>query len=343
MASFSITGASQADSTALKSTGLRMRERASAAELRQMQDMALRNAVGHAVSSVPYYRDQFAAHRLAPDSIKTVQDLQRLPIVEKDDVRRTPERFWNARESGRYTINTSGTTGSPLRVRCNRRSLLRNYAHYYRLRERLGVGLRDRSATFAGRPIVEPDRSDPPFWRHNLASNNILYSTYHLSDANIPAYLERLAQQRPALIFSYPSALAAVSRVLLLHPELHIQPQAIITSCETLTPHQRVISEEAFGCPLTDYYGSAEMSAFVAQCARGTYHVWSTYGICEVLVGDRPARPVSPVTWSPQASSTMPCLSSGIVPGTWLYWEKAATVDSHFQRSIRSKVGGMTS
>jgi phenylacetate-CoA ligase len=266
-------------------------EHASADQLRGMQDGALRDLLGHAAQTVPHYRDSFSRHGIDPSKIRNVGDLQRLPIVEKEDVRKLPEQFWSTGTPRSYTINTSGTTGSPLRVRCSRRALLRNYAHYYRLRERLGIGIRDRSATFGGRTIVEPERSEPPFWRHNLAHNNILYSTYHLSDNSIPAYLDRLARQRPALIFSYPSALTAVARGLLRQSDFRIRPRAIIASCETLLPHQRAVAEEAFGCTITDFYGSAEMSAFVAQCERGTYHVWPTYGICEVLVGGRPARP----------------------------------------------------
>lgn len=266
-------------------------ERGTPDDVRRSQSRALHDMVLHAARTVPHYPEAFARHGVAASSIRSVEDLQRLPILEKDEVRRRPERFWSKAVKGSYTINTSGTTGSPLRVRVSRRALLRNYAHYYRLRERLGIGARDRSATFAGRMIVEPERERPPFWRHNLPTRTILYSTYHLSGDNIPAYLERLAQQQPALIFAYPSAIAAVARVLRDRPEFEIRPRAIIASCETLLPHQRSAVEEAFGCTVTDFYGSAEMSAFVAQCKQGSYHAWSTYGICEVVVGDRPARP----------------------------------------------------
>lgn len=266
-------------------------ERAGPDELRVRQSRALRELVLHAARTTPHYREVFARHGVEPSAIRTSDDLRRLPILEKDEVRQVPERFWSSAVKGSYTINTSGTTGSPLRVRASRGALLRNYAHYYRLRERLGIDARERSATFAGRMIVEPGRVSPPFWRHNLATRTILYSTYHLSEGNIPAYLQRLASQRPALIFAYPSAITAVARVLLEHPQFEIRPRAVIGSCETLLPHQRSIVEEAFGCTVTDFYGSAEMSAFVAQCERGTYHVWPTYGICEVVVGDRPARP----------------------------------------------------
>jgi phenylacetate-CoA ligase len=266
-------------------------ERATPEEIRIHQSGALRELVMHAARSTPHFKEMFARQGIDPPAIKTIADLQRLPILEKDEVRRRPERFWSSAVKGSYTINTSGTTGSPLRVRVSRRALLRNYAHYYRLRERLGIGGRDRSATFAGRMIVEPERTAPPFWRHNLPTRTILYSTYHLSEDNIPGYLERLGRQQPALIFAYPSAISAVARVLRGHPELEIRPRAIIASCETLLPDQRSVVEEAFGCAVTDFYGSAEMSAFVAQCERGSYHAWATYGICEVVVGDRPARP----------------------------------------------------
>jgi phenylacetate-CoA ligase len=260
-------------------------------EVERVQRRLLKQTLVHAGHTVPHYRSLFSDRGVDPEEIDTIERLRDLPILEKHEVRENPERFLSENPRGHHTINTSGTTGSPLRVRCTRDALVQNYSHFYRLRQRLGVGPHERCATFAGRVIVEPARTEPPFWRHNLVTNTILYSTYHLSPDTLPAYLERLDRQQPVLIDSYPSALGVVASALRERSDLTIRPRAILTSSETLLPHQRAAAEEAFECNVTDQYGSAEMSAFIAQCERGAYHVWASFGIVEVLVDGRPARP----------------------------------------------------
>jgi phenylacetate-CoA ligase len=266
-------------------------EAATPKEVECVQRRLLRRTLVRAVQTVPHYRRLFANRKLNAEAIDTLERLRDLPVLEKHEVREHPDRFWSEKPRGRHTIYTSGTTGSPLKVRCTREALLENYAHFYRLRQRLGVGPRERCATFAGRVVVGPASAEPPFWRHNLVTNTILYSTYHLSPDTLPDYLERLAEQQPVLIDSYPSALGIVAPALRERGDLTIRPRAILTSSETLLPHQRAAAEEAFKCKVTDQYGSAEMSAFIAQCERGAYHVWASFGIVEVLVDGHPARP----------------------------------------------------
>jgi phenylacetate-CoA ligase len=109
-----------------------------------------------------------------------------------------------------------------------------------------------------------------------------LFSSYHLSDRYLAAYVEQLNRFQPELIDSYPSALHVVARYALTHGLPLPRPRAIVTSSETLLPDQRADIERAFGCAVRDQYGSAEMVAFIAQCEEGTYHVNPEYGITEV-------------------------------------------------------------
>lgn len=267
-------------------------ERYSLEQIRAWQSSELRKLVRSAYHGTDHYRQRWVAGRIDPERITALSDLERLPILEKQEVRENASLLVNRDLPGsQIVINTSGTTGMPLRVICDREALQRNYAHFYRFRERIGIARKARCATFAGRTIVAPDRKKPPFWRYNAVTNSTLFSSYHLSEGNIPAYIDKLRRLQPELIDSYPSAVFLLARRLLATRDKSIRPGAIITSSETLLDGQRMDIEQAFGCRVHDQYGSAEMAAFIAQCELGTYHVWPTYGIAEVLVGDRPARP----------------------------------------------------
>jgi phenylacetate-CoA ligase len=146
-------------------------------------------------------------------------------------------------------------------------------------------------ATFAGRAIMLPDRRRPPFWRRNIAANQLLLSSYHLGDANLAEYARALARFRPDVIDAYPSSLEPVARHVLQADGPQIRPSAVITSSETLQPHVRELFVRAFAAPVFDHYGAAEMAAFISQCEHGSYHVNPEFGIVEILCGDVPAHP----------------------------------------------------
>ncbi len=267
---------------------LRRSERYSKRELDLTQLDLLNATVSTAARAVPYYRDG----RLPEAGLRSIEALAELPILTKTLAQAAGRSLVSDQYRDRplQQIHTGGTTGTPLTVFCDRAALQRNYAFFFRLREWAGIGSADRVATFAGRTIVPPG-SGPPYWRHNWASRTLLFSSYHLGANTVDQYLDRLAAFGPQLIDSYPSSLEPLARRLVQRGSPKIGPKAIITSSETLLPEARSTIEAAFGCPVFDHYGSAEMSALITQCEAGTYHVNPEYGIVEILVDGRPARP----------------------------------------------------
>jgi phenylacetate-CoA ligase len=87
-------------------------------ELQAYQDERLRTVIAHAYENVPYYRRSFDERKLKPSDIRGRQDLAKLPLLTRDDIRRN---FDNLRSrivsaKGLPTGHTSGTTGTPLTV-----------------------------------------------------------------------------------------------------------------------------------------------------------------------------------------------------------------------------------
>lgn len=270
-------------------------ERYSRSELAELQAVELRRLLTHAARHVPWYARLFAEHGISPDGIDPDNLGRALPILEKDTVRTRTGLLIadNVAGGALHTINTSGTTGSPLVIRATADALRRNYAFFERFLRTAGVRSRDRSVTFAGRMLLPAGRLEPPYWRSNWAMNTLLCSSYHLSDSTAEAYIRCIARFRPRYIDAYPSAAYTLALYLMERPELpRIRPKAIVTSSETLLEHQRALIEEAFGCPVYDQYGSAELAACITQCEHGSYHVNPEYGIVEIVREDgRPAAP----------------------------------------------------
>ncbi len=93
-----------------------------------LRDRRIRHIVGYAARHVPYYRELFARERIDPRDIRGARDLDALPRLARDEVRREPTRFLSTARRARTTLAllTGGTTGTPLEVHHDWRSLLAN-------------------------------------------------------------------------------------------------------------------------------------------------------------------------------------------------------------------------
>ncbi|MCU0621945.1 MAG: glycosyltransferase [Gemmatimonadales bacterium] len=238
-------------------------------------------------------RSNFYRYRGYPPQLSSLEHLEALPVLRRNEVRGESAEMSILRPGSRRVqeISTGGTTGTPLTVYCDRDALQRNYAFFSRLKRWAGLPVGCRTATFAGRTIVPPE-AQRDFWRYNAAMRTLLCSSYHLSADHLESYVEALEAFEPELIDSYPSSIEPVARHIIARAGARVRPKAVITSSETLWPEVSAVIRQAFGCPVFDHYGSAEMAAFVSQCEHGTYHVNPEFGIVEILRDD--GRPVAP-------------------------------------------------
>src|SRR3954469_25446062 len=80
-------------------------------ELLRRRDERVRELVSYAARHVPYYRD------LDPREIRTADDLELLPLLEKTTVQQDPEQFRADTPLGRdaLTFRTAGSTGPRVR------------------------------------------------------------------------------------------------------------------------------------------------------------------------------------------------------------------------------------
>lgn len=258
-------------------------------QLADVQAARLRAMVAFSVEEVPHYRRLFARLDLVPADISSPADLVNLPILDKDTVREAPEEFRPARLREKPVAqSTGGTTGTPLRYWVTPSAMQYTYATYeVRFRHWAGVALGDRMASVNGRKVVPAEQARPPFWRHNLAFNQLYLSAYHLTEENLPAYIARLERFRPKVIVGYVSSVHLIADHINRH-HLHgaIAPDAVLVSSETLFPWMRADIERAFGCKVHDGYGLGELSAFITECRHGSLHASPEYGVVESVEAD---------------------------------------------------------
>ena len=253
--------------------------------LDKLQFSMFQEFASHCVARSPYYRNLWKAHGIQPNEIRGRDDIRRIPIAQKQDLRgRTHEFLTRPVASSMTAVHTSGTTGSPLTVYFSAEDIGMRYAFLDRCRRWAGVRIGQKRATFTGRNLIPQRQTGPPFWRHNRPGNQLLFSSYHLSPENLPAYIEALERFQPELIDGYPSAIHIVADHILHSrrtPSLRVR--AILVSAETVLPHQRETIEATFRAKLYNQYASSDGAPFISECARGQLHVHLDSGLIEIL------------------------------------------------------------
>lgn len=251
------------------------------------QNEALRRIVRLAGEHVPYYRRRFAEAGVSPHDINSVEDLPRLPILEKNVVRETPTQLLNETldRSSLILLHTSGTTGTPLDLYRDRRLNATAFA-YFDARCHAVAGMQrrvNRSVSIGGHLVAPPSRTRPPFWVYNARWRQLYMSSSHLAPRYLDAYVEALREFAGDYIEGYPSSVYAIARHVLDRGLAPVPLRACFTTAETLLQYQRETIQEAFSCRVYDQYGCGEMAVFAAECSEGSLHLSPEYGIVEVL------------------------------------------------------------
>ena len=267
----------------------------SAPQLYALQDENIRRVLWQAGRFVPFYRRQFKELDFNSQSAEGRTQLECLPILEKSSVQSHPSAFRSALYEGTdraEIIHSSGTTGKAIQVAVAVDYLKLEKAYLWLQRSWCGVKPGDRTAYFAGFPVVPIRQDRPPFWVRDLAENRVLFSLQHMSHKNLPAYAVQLERFAPQQVVGYPTAIYLMAAFVNAVGIRAIRPSGVFTASETLLPHQRQVIESAFGCPVFDLYGQAELCGMIMQCDGGNYHVQEGYGVIEILKpGGRPALP----------------------------------------------------
>jgi len=280
-------------------------ERWSREEMRAYQEERLRDIVRHAYDTVPYYGDLFRSRRLRPDDVSTLDDLTKVPPLTRADLAANADRLLSTAVTRRSLTSgrTSGTSGTPITVHWDRAVCRVNNACYMRARGWAGAPFGTRYATISGRSLVPLRRDRPPFWRHNPAWNQVMFSSLHLSPANLTHYVRALREFRIEAAEGYPSSIYILARFLEARDE-RLPLRAVITTGEPLFPDQREVIEERFATRVFDQYGEAERVVFSCECERHEgQHLFDEYGVTEFLGNDD--NPVAPGTPGRIAGTTL--------------------------------------
>lgn len=253
-------------------------------ELLDIQLNLLKRIVRYAERYVPYYQKLMKEKRFTSDDIRSLEDIKLFPILSKQDVLEAGDAILSSikpkcllREA-----HTGGTTGVPLSVYRSLFSIGNEHAFARRQWDWAGIGFADRCGYFRGSIIGNSDSGKEALYRYDPIMKELHMSSYHLSPEQVMTYLEAIKKYRVSALAGYPSAMVFLARTCIARNKT-LPLKAVFTSSEALTATMRKEIYKAFGCPVYDYYGSAERVCYIFTCEHGSYHIQPEYGYTELL------------------------------------------------------------
>ena len=257
-----------------------------AEKLTYLRERRLRAMVAHAYANVPYYRRLLDDTGVRPEEIRTEEDLTRLPITEKKDLRQLPVGDVVARgtEIARcLRPRSSGTSGVPLAVYRDVAGACIFYALTARALKMAGARIADTLM------VIGPGYYPQGLLLQRLGVGRVT----NLSPLQHPAtLLDAIDAARPEILHAYASVLKSLLGYLRTAKRVPHRPRVIISSADYLDEGTRLECREVLGVAPVQMYGAVETGRVGCECSlRDGLHLFTDFVVPELLPLDGEGTP----------------------------------------------------
>src|SRR3569623_937389 len=253
-----------------------------------LQLQRLRRLLTLANQHVPHYRALFARLNFVPEAVSSLDELQRLPLLTKGDIRGHSDALKSSAARGRARFNTGGSSGQPLIFWIGKERVSHDVAAKWRATRWWGVDIGDPEVVVWGSPVELGAQDRLRRLRDRLMRTELL-PAFEMSAARLDEFVARIRALEPRMLFGYPSSLALIAR----HAREHgialdrLGIKVVFVTAERLYDAQRELIELVFGCPVANGYGGRDAGFIAHPCPAGGMHITAEDFIVEVVALDQ--------------------------------------------------------
>ena len=253
-------------------------------ELRNLQNRKLCTIIDHCYQTVPYYQNLFKSLGITNNDIRTVGELEALPILTRDDVKQHSNELVSTvvPAGARYIHNTGGTTGSGLGFWTTHKEEGEQWAVWWRYRDDIGIKRGDWCALLNGKVIVPVNVGKPPFWRVNMPGRQVFFSAAHLNKETVDLYVKEIRDRKIRWLHGYPTLIAQFAS-LVIEKGIDLDLDMVTLGSENLTENQKNSIRRAFRVNPFQHYGLTEGVANFSQRQDGTMRVDEDFSYVEFI------------------------------------------------------------
>jgi len=232
----------------------------------------------YAKVNFPFYTKLYSEAGVSDLKIKTLADIEKVPIITKSDIRDSLDSF-----SGNILNNTGGSSGEPFSFYIDKNAQAREWAHMHSIWELKDYRITDLKVTITGTDLGER------IFGYHPTQNEFKYNAYKNSGINKTEILELFNKYRISYIHGYPSAiynfLYELEKVLTPQEKVIIQKniRACLFGSEFPTPNIVKYISTVWKFDYISWYGHSEKCILAYDLLKdNNYTPFYTYGFTEV-------------------------------------------------------------
>ncbi|MCL6417418.1 AMP-binding protein [Aestuariirhabdus sp. Z084] len=262
-------------------------------QIQQLQLANLRAFLTRIGTQVPWYRELFKRLNFNPEKLRSINDLQYLPLMDKALIRNQQNQLVAEDAGPLARFNTGGSSGEPLQFLVGKARKSHDIAAKWRATRWWNVDIGDPELVVWGSPVELGSQDRMRVWRDWLFRSHLL-PAFEMSEANVERYVNTIRRIRPRMLFGYPSALALIAgyaeRKGIALDQLGIK--VIFVTSERLYDNQKRVIERVFGAPTANGYGGRDAGFIAHQCPSGGMHISAEDMVVEIVDADGKPLPV---------------------------------------------------
>ena len=234
----------------------------------------LRKFLKYAFKNTPFYQELLATRKMNLGEIRSLSDIQKIPILKKEDVRAYHQMLLAKSHPVNHCAPdvTSGSTGIPLRFcldRCSIPEMKARLFHLWRL-----VDVKPHELTLL--------LSSPKF--KQLTPKSVIHINPPRIHSDFEQTLLEIRKTRPRVLRGNPLAVLEFSWLIRKSGINDIAFETAILYGHITTPGMRLFIEETLGCKAFSIYTLGEIGGIACECRlQKGHHVVTDSIIVEVV------------------------------------------------------------
>jgi len=256
-------------------------------QIRDNQWRDIRKLLGFVFEHNRFYRERFDSLGLRPGDIRSFDDFEKIPVLSKDDIRNNRETLISDGyiPEGMNWKRTGGSTGVPLQLYWDKKTTAFKHALVYRHNSWANFYPGIKQAALWGDTDKKYSLKEKLY--HALYVRTIFLDTLNMNDEQMSGFIGRMRRYKPEVLFGHGHSLFVLAQYMKDQEISDIRLRGIISTAETLFPHERKAVEEVFGNIVFDRYGCEEVSLIGSECEEHDgLHIGAESLYVEIADGD---------------------------------------------------------
>jgi phenylacetate-CoA ligase len=238
-------------------------------KLGEYQNKKLREIVKYAYENSSFYHRKFGQLGIRPEAVRTIEDLNKLPIIRKDELIKNLDEV----VSSRFDIadlkvqRTSGSTGRPLYVYITEAENEFRKAKHLRANITCGQNPLDKWVTITS-PLHFAETT-----RLQRLIGFFAVTPISVFD-DVTTQISKIETLKPDVLDGYSNSLLLLAKELKKRGSNIIRPKFLVSGAELMDSSSRRFVEDFFGVPFYDQYACVEFERMAWQCPeKNGYHI----------------------------------------------------------------------